>query len=199
MEHRRNALEKFKDGEIQYLICTDVAARGIDVKHLPFVINMTLPDDPEVYIHRVGRVGRNHRLGLAISIIAPTYSKEKVWYHRCRNRGAGCKNTSLVEKGGCCIWQDESDKLAAIEGRLHQKIDVMEAAPLYNLPLSLGRGISEYGDEVSGELYVPRFHLEILEPKAQELALMERDAQNMFLHVENLLFSSSSVTGHWKS
>ena len=191
IEHRRDALKKFKQGEIRYLICTDVAARGIDVMDLPFVINMNLPDDPEVYIHRVGRVGRNNRLGLAISIVAPAFAKEKVWYHRCKNKGAGCKNTSLVEKGGCCIWQDENEMLAAIEERLHQKIEVMDGAPHYTLPVSL-KGNVEYGEQVTDELYVPLFHLAMLEPKVEELARMERDVQNMFLQVQSLLFSFAS-------
>ena len=51
------ALQAFKDGDIRFLICTDVAARGIDIAGLPYVVNMTLPDRSEDYIHRVGRVG----------------------------------------------------------------------------------------------------------------------------------------------
>ena len=50
-------MQAFKDGDIRFLICTDVAARGIDISGLPYLINMTLPDRKEDYIHRVGRVG----------------------------------------------------------------------------------------------------------------------------------------------
>lgn len=50
-------LQAFKQGEVRFLICTDVAARGIDISGLPYVINLTLPDRAEDYIHRVGRVG----------------------------------------------------------------------------------------------------------------------------------------------
>ena len=50
----RHITQAFKDGVIRFLICTDLAARGIDVEGLPFVINMTLPDSAETYIHRVG-------------------------------------------------------------------------------------------------------------------------------------------------
>ena len=115
MDHRRAALENFKEGAVRFLICTDVAARGdivygilpqwlstilfedhlfsiyagIDIKGLPFVVNMTLPDESENYIHRIGRVGRAEKLGLAISIVAPTDVKEKVWYHRCGSKGFG--------------------------------------------------------------------------------------------------------------
>ena len=51
-------MQAFKDGDIRFLICTDVAARGIDIAGLPYVVNMTLPDRSEDYIHRVGRVGK---------------------------------------------------------------------------------------------------------------------------------------------
>ena len=51
-------LQAFKDGDIRFLICTDVAARGIDIAGLPYVINMTLPDRSEDHIHRVRRVGQ---------------------------------------------------------------------------------------------------------------------------------------------
>jgi hypothetical protein len=45
-------VQAFKDGDVRFLICTDVAARGIDIRGLPYVINMTLPDKSEDYIHR---------------------------------------------------------------------------------------------------------------------------------------------------
>ncbi len=67
---RQANLQAFKDGEVRFLICTDVAARGIDIRGLPFVINVTLPDKPEEYIHRIGRVGRADRMGLAVSLVA---------------------------------------------------------------------------------------------------------------------------------
>jgi superfamily II DNA/RNA helicase len=49
MEERQQSLQDFKDGEFRCLICTDVASRGIDIQQLPFVINYTLPDTPELY------------------------------------------------------------------------------------------------------------------------------------------------------
>ena len=47
-------MQAFHDGDVRFLICTDLAARGLDIKGLPFVINMTLPDESEHYIHRIG-------------------------------------------------------------------------------------------------------------------------------------------------
>lgn len=60
---------------MRFLICTDVAARGIDVQGIPFVINFTLPDDKANYIHRIGRVGRADRMGLAISLVSTVQEK----------------------------------------------------------------------------------------------------------------------------
>jgi ERCC4-related helicase len=62
-ENRQKNLLSFKNGSERFLICTDVAARGIDIKELPYVFNMTLPDVPENYIHRCGRVGRAEATG----------------------------------------------------------------------------------------------------------------------------------------
>lgn len=71
-------MQSFKEGYVRFLICTDVAARGVDIKGLPFVINMTLPDESENYIHRIGRVGRQDCMGLAVSIVAADGCREKV-------------------------------------------------------------------------------------------------------------------------
>ncbi len=62
-------MSKFKTGTLQLLVATDVAARGLDVSNLTHVINYSLPDDPEVYIHRTGRTGRAGKTGIALSII----------------------------------------------------------------------------------------------------------------------------------
>ncbi len=67
---RMAALKKFKAGEIRILIATDVAARGIDIKQLPCVINYDLPRSPNDYVHRVGRTGRAGEKGHVISLIA---------------------------------------------------------------------------------------------------------------------------------
>ena len=81
MEERRRNLQYFKDGDVRFLICTDVAARGLDIKNLPFVINLTLPDVAENYIHRIGRVGRADSIGLAVSFVS--MEKEKVSAAHC--------------------------------------------------------------------------------------------------------------------
>ena len=61
-------MSRFRDGIIQILIATDVAARGLDVNNLSHVINYSLPDDPEVYTHRSGRTGRAGNKGISVVI-----------------------------------------------------------------------------------------------------------------------------------
>lgn len=68
---RTNALNKFKSGEIQVLVATDLIARGIDIEFLPCVVNYELPRSPKDYIHRIGRTGRAESPGDAISLVAP--------------------------------------------------------------------------------------------------------------------------------
>ena len=67
---RTRALEGFKSGKIQVLVATDIAARGIDVDEVTHVINYDLPDEPETYVHRIGRTARAGAEGEAISIVA---------------------------------------------------------------------------------------------------------------------------------
>jgi ATP-dependent RNA helicase RhlE len=64
---RQKALTNFKDGKIRILVATDIAARGIDVEELKFVINFELPNQPETYVHRIGRTGRAGNEGTALS------------------------------------------------------------------------------------------------------------------------------------
>lgn len=68
---RTEALAKFKSGELQVLVATDLVSRGIDIKFLPTVINYELPRSPKDYIHRIGRTGRAGSAGEAISLISP--------------------------------------------------------------------------------------------------------------------------------
>lgn len=79
---RQKALGNFKDGKIRVLVATDIAARGIDVDELKYVINFELPNQPETYVHRIGRTGRAGNEGTAFSFCEP----EEVEYLRDINK-----------------------------------------------------------------------------------------------------------------
>jgi len=66
---RTKALAAFKGGSIRVLVATDIAARGLDIDHLPHVVNFELPNVPEDYVHRIGRTGRAGNTGEALSLV----------------------------------------------------------------------------------------------------------------------------------
>jgi len=68
---RQKALKDFKNGKTRVLVATDIAARGIDIDKLQYVINFDIPNEPETYVHRIGRCGRAGEEGIAISFCEP--------------------------------------------------------------------------------------------------------------------------------
>ena len=67
---RTRTLAEFKNGEIRILVATDVAARGLDISNLPYVVNYDMPGIPEDYVHRIGRTGRAGVSGIAVSLVS---------------------------------------------------------------------------------------------------------------------------------
>ena len=67
---RTRSLEAFKTGDVRVLVATDVAARGLDVINLPYVVNYDMPGIPEDYVHRIGRTGRAGESGIAVSLVS---------------------------------------------------------------------------------------------------------------------------------
>jgi ATP-dependent RNA helicase DeaD len=68
---REKVMERMRSGKLQYLVATDIAARGIDIDDLSHVINYAFPTSPDVYIHRTGRTGRAGKTGKAVSLVGP--------------------------------------------------------------------------------------------------------------------------------
>ncbi len=68
---RQRALQDFKTGSVRVLVATDIAARGIDIDKLRYVINYDIPNEPETYVHRIGRCGRAQEEGISISLCEP--------------------------------------------------------------------------------------------------------------------------------
>jgi len=76
---RQRALQSFKDYKVRVLVATDIAARGIDIDKLSYVLNYDIPNEPETYVHRIGRCGRAGEKGVSISICEPeenVYTKD---------------------------------------------------------------------------------------------------------------------------
>ena len=70
-EQRDRVMSRFREGAIQVLVATDVAARGLDIEQVSHVVNYDVPSDPESYLHRIGRTGRAGRKGVAVTLVEP--------------------------------------------------------------------------------------------------------------------------------
>jgi len=78
-ETREQVLNRFRHNQITVLVATDMAARGLDIEHISHVFNYDLPEDPELYVHRVGRTARAGKTGIAISLL----TTKELWHlHR---------------------------------------------------------------------------------------------------------------------
>lgn len=183
MQDRQKALKDFKAGEVRVLVCTDVAARGIDIRELPFVINMTLPDKAETYVHRVGRVGRAERMGLAISLVGS--ANERVWFCR-KGKKPPQSNTQLFDKGGNTIWYGEPKLLGDIENLMtRNKVGMTRLEwPELNIPAEIkalieGEG---YGNYAGGGTVDPEMEARMkeLEPQVKAIGMTETALQSEF-------------------
>jgi ATP-dependent RNA helicase DeaD len=83
---RERIMKRFRDGEVTFLVATDVVGRGIDVTGISHIINYDLPDDAENYVHRVGRTGRMGRDGAAFTFVTPEEGKELTRIEHLINR-----------------------------------------------------------------------------------------------------------------
>jgi len=70
-EQRDRIMGRFRDGALDVLVATDVAARGLDIEHVTHVVNFDVPSSPDMYVHRIGRTGRAGREGVAITLVEP--------------------------------------------------------------------------------------------------------------------------------
>jgi ATP-dependent RNA helicase DeaD len=70
-EQRDRIMGRFREGDLDVLVATDVAARGLDIEHVSHVVNYDVPSNPDAYVHRIGRTGRAGREGVAITLVEP--------------------------------------------------------------------------------------------------------------------------------
>jgi ATP-dependent RNA helicase DDX1 len=192
-DERRANLAAFKNGQVAFLVCTDVAARGIDVRGVPFLINATLPETAEEYVHRVGRVGRAGAPGVALSLVADV--PERVWFVRKKGLKPWLRTpVSAADVKEHTVWLDEPGAMVKIEARLGEEIARLEAETSSSSSLtdSLTRFLEANKARVdvrSGAVVRPEdaaasaelaARLELYAPATRRLAQLEVDAQISF-------------------
>jgi superfamily II DNA/RNA helicase len=95
---RMASLEAFRNGEVAFLVCSDVAARGLDIPEVSHVFNFDVPTHPEDYVHRIGRTGRAGRSGTALSLVTPLDRKHVDDIERLIDRKIDWMGPSVDEK-----------------------------------------------------------------------------------------------------
>jgi ATP-dependent RNA helicase DeaD len=126
--HREEMMGKFKRGAIDILVATDVAGRGIDVENITHVINYSIPQSPEGYIHRIGRTGRAGRSGMAVTFVTPReYRQLQLIEKTARTKLSRRDIPSAAEVTKARQKQIASDVVAVLEkGTQHQYLKVVK-------------------------------------------------------------------------
>jgi ATP-dependent RNA helicase RhlE len=122
------AVNLFKDGTNRVLIATDIVARGLDISEVSHVINFDMPDEPEAYIHRIGRTGRADKSGIAISFVTKAEKENQVAVESLMNQKIKMKRfPAEVEKNKELIDDEIPDDKMKIIKLKQPKIDKGEA------------------------------------------------------------------------
>lgn len=156
---REKTLAKFKKKRINIVVATDVAARGIDVKDLSHVVNYSLPQDAETYVHRIGRTGRAGKKGMAISLVSPSDFRKFALVKRVAK--AEIKRMSLPD-----AQKVVRKKIEKLKSQLFQLIGDGEIEPYFELAHELLGGVDpeemvaallrlHHKDEFNPETYKP--------------------------------------------
>lgn len=123
---RRQVLKRIKDGQVQFVVCSDIASRGIDIEGVSHIVNYELPNDIEFYIHRSGRTARYHFDGLSISFY--DYSDDN-YINKLEAKGLKCtymalKDGELVPTKERNYFAKKARTVTLIEEKLHMKTPV---------------------------------------------------------------------------
>lgn len=122
---RKQVIKRIKDGQVQYVVASDIASRGIDIHGVSHIINYELPRDIEFYIHRTGRTGRHDFDGIAISFY--DYDDD-LYIEKLNSKGLKCKYKSLKKDQLVATsernYQIKSKKTLELESEVHTKYPV---------------------------------------------------------------------------
>jgi ATP-dependent RNA helicase DDX27 len=113
---RNEAVESFKSGKVNILLASDLAARGIDIQDIEYVINYTIPNEIERYIHRVGRTGRAGKTGTAISIIV-TPEERKIMKKMNKNTDGEKEFMNVPQE----LKDDAKEQIAKFEAKIEEE------------------------------------------------------------------------------
>ncbi|KAF3312818.1 nucleolar DEAD-box protein required for synthesis of 60S ribosomal subunit [Orbilia oligospora] len=171
-EQRIKAVEQFRDGTVDFLLATDLASRGLDIKNVSYVINFELPQSHEIYTHRVGRTARAGRSGRAITLAAE--ADRKIVKKAIK---AGQENGKVVSRTLDISKVDEmTEKLNGMEDDIEAILeDEKEEKQLLQVEMQLRKGenMIKYEEEIASRPRRTWFETEKDKKKAKEAGSTE--------------------------
>lgn len=158
-QHQRDiAMEQFKTKKADIMVCTDVAARGLDVSQVTHVINMGLPRKSESYVHRIGRTGRAGHRGKAISFVAPDEGRKLREIERLTKQKMKSFALPKSQESKQKRVEIELDKMQALKSAIQEKQDKFNVDDSYGLFQEYFEGLSK--DQVMKLLFSYNFNSE---------------------------------------
>ncbi len=131
---RMQALAEFKEGKVRILVATDIAARGLDIEQLPFVVNFDMPYNAEDYVHRIGRTGRAGLSGEAISLVASEDRDYLAAVEKLINKKLQVSEMPAMERSAQKNTERAAPKNMARAAPVNKKTASRDADPLFDQP-----------------------------------------------------------------
>lgn len=166
-------MENFRDGKVAFLLATDLASRGLDIKGVETVINYEAPQSHEIYLHRVGRTARAGRSGRACTIAAePDRKVVKAAVKAGKAQGAKIASR-VVEPTVADDWAEQADRLADEVEEILQEEKTEKQLAQAEMQVTKGENLIKHGNEIMSRPQRTWFETERDKRKARKLGAEE--------------------------